>query len=229
MKKSIILLLLLIQNIIIYAQPTKVDRVEPLNWWVGMKNPMVQVLVYGKNIASNTVSVNYPGVKLQKINKTDNPNYLFLDLNISPSAKAGKLPLVFSRNGQKQFEHLYELKPRNTGIKAQGVTDKDFVYLIMPDRFANGDKSNDVVSGMQETALNRDSMYYRHGGDIQGIIDNLGYLQELGVTTLWLNPVLENDQQRTSYHGYANTENYQILHYFTFDLYNYEDDQRPCS
>ena len=220
MKKYITLLLLFIQNIVVYAQPKQIDRVEPLNWWVGMKNPMVQVVVHGIDIALNTVSVNYPGVKLQKINTTDNPNYLFLDLNISTVAKAGKVPLVFSKNGQKQFEYFYEIKARNSGIKAQGVTDKDFVYLIMPDRFANGDKSNDIVSTLQETALNRDSMYYRHGGDIQGIINNLDYLQELGVTTLWLNPVLENDQPKTSYHGYANTENYQIdARFGTNELY----------
>ena len=220
MKKYITLLLLFIQNIVVYAQPTQIDRVEPLNWWVGMKNPMVQVVVHGIDIALNTVSVNYPGVKLQKINTTDNPNYLFLDLNISTVAKAGKIPFVFSKNGQKQFEYLYEIKPRNSGTKAQGVTDKDFVYLIMPDRFANGDKSNDVVSSLRESALNRDSMYYRHGGDIQGIIDRLDYLQELGVTTLWLNPVLENDQPKTSYHGYANTENYQIdARFGTNELY----------
>ena len=98
-----------------------------------MKNPMVQVVVHGIDIALNRVSVHYPGVKLQKINTTDNPNYLFLDLNISTGAKAGKIPLVFAKNGQKQFEYFYEIKARNSGIKAQGVTDKDFVYLIMPD------------------------------------------------------------------------------------------------
>lgn len=116
----------------------------------------------------------------------------------------------FQKKGQQELRYAYELKARNAGKKAQGVTSRDLVYLIMPDRFANGDKRNDIVKGMRETALNRDSMYYRHGGDLQGIIDHLDYLQDLGVTALWLNPVLENDQPRTSYHGYANTENYKI-------------------
>ncbi|TCK82673.1 glycoside hydrolase family 13 protein [Albibacterium bauzanense] len=195
----------------LYAQIPSLERIEPANWWVGMKNPNLQLIVHGNNIAERTVSIDYPGVSLKKANLVENPNYLFLDLEISATAKAGTFPIVFQKNGEKNIEFLYSLKDRIVDAnRNQGVNNEDFIYLIMPDRFANGDPENDIVKGMRETSLNRDSMYKRHGGDLQGIIDHLDYIEELGVTALWLNPVLENDQPTTSYHGYANTENYKI-------------------
>lgn len=187
------------------------ERIEPAFWWVGMKNPKLQLLVHGDKIANRDVSFTYPGVTLIKVNKVENPNYLFLDLEISASADPGKFPISFIKKGLKPLKYNYEIKQRDLVSKGkQGVTNKDFVYLIMPDRFANGDKSNDIINGMNEISLHRDSMYSRHGGDLQGVINHLGYLQDLGVTTVWLNPVLTNDQPRTSYHGYANTDNYKI-------------------
>ena len=210
MRRTLLLLFLAVP-LGLLAQLPKLERIEPSFWWVGMKNPNLQLLVHGKDISKNEVSINYAGVKLMKVNQVDNPNYLFLDLLISADAPAGKFDIVFCQNGKQQAKYTYELKTRNTNQqKFQGVTNKDFIYLIMPDRFANGDTKNDVVKGMNETALNRDSMYYRHGGDLKGIAAHLDYLQELGVTALWLNPVLENNQPKTSYHGYANTENYKI-------------------
>jgi glycosidase len=207
MKKLFFLFCLLIQSSL-YAQ--EIERIEPMFWFAGMHNPKLQLLVHSDHIGTTSVSLKYPGVKLVKVNKVENPNYLFLDLLIDKTAKPGKFNINFTSNGTKKY-YSYELKKRdNNPNQHQGVTNKDFVYLIMPDRFSNGDKSNDVVKGMQETALNRDSMYYRHGGDIKGIINHLDYLKDLGVTTLWLNPVLENDQPKTSYHGYAVTENYRI-------------------
>ena len=203
-----------------YGASETLDRVEPAFWWAGMKNPKLQLIVHGNAISDREVQLSYPGVALKKVHKVENPNYLFLDLEISAAAKAGKFNISFLKNGTKALTYGYELKARNGTAKAQGVTNKDFVYLIMPDRFANGDKSNDIIKGMNETSLNRDSMYLRHGGDLQGIINSLDYLAELGVTTLWLNPVLENDQPKTSYHGYANTENYKIdRRYGTNELY----------
>jgi len=194
-----------------FAQNATIDRVEPMFWWAGMKDPSLQLLIYGKDIARNSVSLKAEGLRLEKVHQVENPNYLFLDLVMSADVKPGKYPIVLSRNGKKTGEILYELKQRTQDpMQFQGVTSKDFIYLIMPDRFANGDSRNDIVKGMNETTLNRDSMYYRHGGDLQGIIDHLDYLQDLGVTALWLNPVLENDEPKTSYHGYANTENYAI-------------------
>lgn len=207
MNKTILLFLSLI-SVNLFAQ--KLERIEPMFWFTGMKQTKLQLLVHGDHIALTTVRLAYPGVKLVKANKVENPNYLFLDLEISSATKPGKFPIEFSQNGVK-LTYVYELKKRDKSPnRHQGVTNKDFIYLIMPDRFSNGDQSNDVIAGMQETALNRDSMYYRHGGDIQGIINHLDYLKDLGITALWLNPVLENDQPKASYHGYANTENYKI-------------------
>lgn len=189
----------------------QVKRIEPLHWWVGMNNPKVQLLVYGNNLKNKTVSIAYPGVTLVKQSAVDNANYLFLDLEIAPTAKAGSLKIIFSEAGKKDLVQRYDLKARDASKrKLQGVTSADFIYLIMPDRFANGDPSNDRIAGMADQSLNRDSMYYRHGGDLQGITQQLDYLQELGVTALWLNPVLTNDQPLTSYHGYANTESYYV-------------------
>jgi len=193
----------------LFAQ--KLERVEPMFWFAGMHNPKLQLLVHGENIANTTVALTYPGVKLVKVNKVENPNYLFLDLTIAPAAKAGKFPINFAVNGKKIFSYTYELKNRDKNAgRIQGVTNKDFIYLLMPDRFSNGDKSNDVVQGLTETALNRDSMYYRHGGDIQGVINHLDYLKDLGVTTVWMTPEVENDMPQASYHGYAVTDHYKI-------------------
>ncbi|WP_412467280.1 glycoside hydrolase family 13 protein [Pedobacter sp. KLB.chiD] len=205
---TIVLLLILSFNSL-YAQ--KLERIEPMFWFTGMHNPKLQLLVHGENIASSTVSLTYPGVKLLKVNKVENPNYLFLDLTIAAAAKPGNFPINFSVNGKKIFSYTYELKTRDkSGDRIQGVTHKDFIYLLMPDRFSNGDKSNDVVQGLTETTLNRDSMYYRHGGDIQGVINHLDYLKDLGVTAVWMTPEVENDMPQASYHGYAVTDHYKI-------------------
>lgn len=210
MIKKLVLLTLFLsaQTYAVLAQLAEIERIEPLNWWVGFKNQSLQLLIRGNQIAARTVSLNYPGVKLVSVQKVENPNYLFVNLQISSSTKAGTFPILFTKKGEKTISYKYELKSRTNNTS--GVTNKDLIYLIMPDRFANGDVSNDKIEGMKDTSLNRDSMYYRHGGDLQGIINKLPYLQDLGVTTLWLNPVLENDEYKTSYHGYANTENYQI-------------------
>jgi neopullulanase len=217
---NLIFLLLLITSSAV-AQMPALERIEPANWWVGMKNTKLQLIVHGNQIAARNVTINYPGVTLLKTNKVENANYLFLDLEISATTQPGIFPIRFEKKGAKAIVSNYELKARNVKqVKAQGVNTKDLVYLIMPDRFANGDNTNDIVKGMTETTLNRDSMYHRHGGDIQGIINNLDYLQDLGVTALWINPLLTNDQPKTSYHGYANTENYRIdPRYGTNELY----------
>jgi len=202
------------------AQVPALERIEPAYWWTGMKNPFLQLIVHGNNIAQRDVALQYPGITLKAVHKVENPNYLFLDLDISAGTAPGTFPIRFTKKGEKELRYTYELKARDHGTRAQGVTNADLIYLIMPDRFANGDKNNDIVKGMQQTTLNRDSMYYRHGGDIQGIIDHLDYLKDLGITALWLNPVLENDQPSASYHGYAATENYKIDgRYGTNELY----------
>lgn len=219
--KLLFLLLTLLTATRLTAQLPSIERIEPMNWWVGMKNPKLQLIVHGNNISQRNAALNYPGVKLIKVNKVENPNYLFLDLEISSTAKPGSFPITFSSKNEKPVSYKYELKARDKSSgRVQGVTSKDVIYLIMPDRFANGDKENDVVKGMQETTLNRDSMYYRHGGDIQGIINNLGYLKDLGITTIWCTPEIENDEPHASYHGYAVTDHYKIdPRYGTNELY----------
>jgi len=211
LSKKILLISLFILSANVHAFAQKFERIEPMFWFTGMHNPKLQLLVHGDNIALSTVTLTYPGVKLVKVNKVENPNYLFLDLELSAAVKAGTFPINFTAKGKKIFTYNYELKNRDKSAgRIQGVTQKDFIYLLMPDRFSNGDKSNDVVQGLTETALNRDSMYYRHGGDIQGVVNHLDYLKDLGITTVWMTPEIENDMPRASYHGYAVTDHYKI-------------------
>jgi len=215
---TILLFVLLSANV--WAQ-SKFDHVEPMFWWVGMKNPKLQLLVHGKDISGYTAALDYPGVKLVESHKVENPNYLFIDLEIAADAKAGKFPINFLVNGKKVATYTYELKTRDASAsRIQGVTDKDFIYLLMPDRFSNGDKSNDKVKGLAEQTLDRQAMYSRHGGDIQGVINHFDYLKELGVTTVWMTPEIENDMTHASYHGYAATDHYKIdPRYGTNELY----------
>jgi len=190
-------------------------EVYPQNWWVGMKWNKVQLMIHSegiKNSVSN-VTIQYPGVTLNKIDKVEGVNYLFLDITVSPSAKAGIVRIKIARKNMDALSCGFRLDERRKGkgtAFAQGVTSKDFIYLIMPDRFSNGDTTNDHVPGMRDQSLNRDDVTARHGGDLQGIIDHLDYLKDLGVTTLWMTPVLENDMPNRTEHGYAFTNQYKI-------------------
>ncbi|MFD1820756.1 Glycosidase [Pseudarcicella hirudinis] len=205
-----------------------IQKVEPVNWWTGMKNPKLQLLVYGKDISAFEVSANYPGVKIEGVQKVESPNYLFINLTIAPETRAGKFMLEFRKtvqvkNGKKKavdqivkISQPYELKVRDK--KPQEITSKDLIYQILPDRFANGDPSNDKFPDMADPLADRSNPFLRHGGDLQGIIQHLDYVQELGATALWLNPVLENNQfqtneggsMRSSYHGYHFTDLYNV-------------------
>jgi glycosidase len=193
------------------AQAQQPD-VYPTHWWVGMKHPTVQLMLHGKNVQENSVTVNYPGVRLTKVHKPANPNYVFLDLAIAKTAKAGSVSILLKK-GQQQQKISYKLLQRskeNGVTRIKGITSEDFIYLIMPDRFSNGDPSNDHVPGMRDQSLNRDTIFERHGGDLKGIENNLDYLQDLGVTALWLNPVIENDMPNRTEHGYAFTDHYKV-------------------
>lgn len=190
-------------------QQIHIQRVEPAFWWVGMKNPELQVLIYGKDIAAAPATLTYEGVKISRTEKTENPNYQFIYLNIAATAKAGIVPITFTV-GKKKKVINYELKSRvKPGDAFTGFTPADVIYLIMPDRFANGDETNDWLPGMLEK-VNRAEPTGRHGGDLKGIENNLDYLKDLGVTALWLNPVQENNQPKESYHGYAITDFYKV-------------------
>ncbi|MEO7310133.1 MAG: glycoside hydrolase family 13 protein [Chitinophagaceae bacterium] len=190
--------------------------IYPTNWFTGMKWNKVQLLMKGNDASfgQQKISVNYPGINIEKVNKLDNDNGLFLciDISISPTAIAGNVPIVFSGNGSTHTVN-WPLKAKRTGrgtAFAQGITSKDLIYFLMPDRFANGDPSNDSLPGLQEQYYGRNISKGRHGGDIQGITQHLDYIKELGNTTLWLTPVLINDMKTESFHGYAFTDQYTI-------------------
>ncbi len=187
------------------------DHVEPPSWWVGMKNPYLQILVHGTDIAKyQVVLTSHPGITLDSVSKTNNPNYLFLHLSVRSGTSPGNFYIDFSKDGKRFYRYVYELKKREKASALRdGFGPSDVIYLLMPDRFANGDPSNDEVKGMKE-GLNRKAPYGRHGGDIQGIIDHLDYIKEMGFTGLWPTPVLENDQPEQSYHGYAITDFYRV-------------------
>ena len=211
-----------------FSQSPSIQRIDPTNWFTGMKNPKLQLLIYGKNINDCDVKINYQGITLEKINKVENPNYLFLDLNIAPETQAGQFIVELSKiiqvqKGKKKLidqvvklSQPYQLKIRTQ--KPQEINAKDFVYLILPDRFSNGDLSNDRFADMADPESDRKNPYLRHGGDLLGIQNHLDYFTELGVTTLWLNPVIENNQpqtneggvMRSAYHGYGFTDHYNV-------------------
>ena len=196
-----------------------VERICPPNWWVGMNNKNVQLMIHGDQIAAFDIVINYPGVEIYKTTRVENPNYIFLDLIIKNETNPGTIDLIF-KNGKKQFIQKYELKAREKRNFAYGYSPNDFIYLLMPDRFSNGDPSNDIITGMLEDTMNRSNLGGRHGGDLQGIINHLDYIKNLGATATWCTPLIENDQKAWSYHGYASTDQYKIdPRYGTSDLY----------
>ncbi len=183
-----------------------IEHLDPPSWFTGMKESALQLMVYGKGIGAFEVKTDYPGVSVTTLIRTESPNYLFVNLDISAETRPGTARLTFI-NGKKQVTHDYPLYKRPAG-PARGFNSSDVIYLLMPDRFANGDPSNDNLEGMTEQA-NRSNPGGRHGGDMKGINDHLDYLKDLGVTGIWLNPFLENNQQRYSYHGYSTTDFYR--------------------
>ena len=199
----------------------QIEHVEPLNWWVGMKNPNLQVMVHGVDVGSTIPSIKYPGVTLKKTSKGDSKNYLFLDFEIAKTAKPGNLIINFKRGGKQVYSHNYPLLKRTQdGSKIKGFSSADAIYLVVPDRFANGDYTNDVVAGTKENKINRAFEGGRHGGDLRGIINNLDYIKEMGFTAIWPTPVLENNMPEYSYHGYAITNHYKVdPRYGTLDEY----------
>lgn len=182
------------------ATKEQVTRVEPLSWWTGMKTPL-QLMVYGQNISAAQVSIEGgSGVSVAGVHKAESPNYVFVDVAISDDAVPGTYYIVFT-NGKKSFKYPYQIEAREEGsADRKSFTTADMIYLIMPDRFANGDSSNDTVDVMDDKADRADGNG-RHGGDIQGIIDHLDYISELGATYIWSTPFLEDNAPRGSYHG----------------------------
>ena len=190
---------------------TAVDRIDPTDWFVGLKNPQVQLMVYGKNIAAvKSVTTDYPGVRIDSVVRLDSPNYLLVYMNLS-KAQAGTMTLLFDK-----LKVNYQLKQREmSGDKRIGFDNSDVLYMLMPDRFAQGAGHNPQVAGMRPYKEDRSQPSLRHGGDLNGIREHLDYFKELGVTALWLTPVLENNSPDSengfsTYHGYATTDYYKV-------------------
>lgn len=208
MKKSYLFLFLAVL-FTVTASAIEVKKLEPAFWWAGMKNSELQVLLYGDQIGKCEVSITAKSATLKDIVKQENPNYLILYLDLS-KATPEKFDIVLTC-GKVMKKVPYELKARKEASSDRvGFNSSDVLYLIMPDRFANGDTSNDVIKGMIDDKVDRTDQYGRHGGDFKGIENHLDYLSELGITAIWVNPIQENDMPHGSYHGYAITDYYNV-------------------
>jgi glycosidase len=191
----------------------KVDKIEPADWYVGLKDASLQLLVYGKDVRNAEVTTNYPGVRIDSVARLDSPNYLLVYLNLS-GAKSGDMTLKFSQNGSTQ-NVKYKLKERAmAGDKRYGFSNADALYLLMPDRFAYAPTKQVNTKGMQPYKVDRTAPSLRHGGNLEGIRRHLDYFNQLGVTALWFTPILENDSPDrggySTYHGYATTNYYRV-------------------
>ena len=194
----------------VVAADYQIKHLEPSSWWVDMKNPALQLLVHGDNISDLTPQIKSDKVVIKEINKVSNPNYLFVDIIIRDGTKPHRFTIEFLQNDKLVLSQPYQLKSRNK-VSAADVSfgAKDVIYLVTPDRFANGNTRNDQVPQLLERK-NRSAAGGRHGGDIQGIINHLNYIEDMGYTQIWLNPVVENNQPEYSYHGYSATDFYQV-------------------
>ncbi len=212
MKKSILLLSLLISALFIKAA-VKIDKIEPTDWYVGMKDASLQLMIYGKDMRTADISTDYPNIRVDSIVRLDSPNYLLVYLNLE-GAKAGVMTLNI-KNNRSNTKVKYVLKNRAmTGAEHKGFTNADVLYMLMPDRFASGSEKNDQIKGMNAYKNNRTQPSLRHGGDLEGIRQHLDYFSQLGVTALWFTPVLENNSPDnngySTYHGYATTNYYRV-------------------
>jgi len=215
MKRLTLFLLLLLSLLALFtplsacASQATISRVEPPFWWTGFRETKLQLMVYGEDISSFTPSLDHPGVSIQRIERVRSPNYLFLYLDIGSDARPGEFEITFTGNGLT-LKHNYRLLEKNHDPQhAKGFTNADAIYLITPDRFANGDPGNDNIDGMSDE-VDRGNPGGRHGGDIQGIVDHLDYISDMGFTAIWLNPLLENNMPSYSYHGYSTTDFYRV-------------------
>lgn len=206
MKKIGVVLLLCLCSVTSFAK--NIDMVHPAFWWSGMKNSELQILLHGEELAGSTVKLSSSDIKINEIASLENPNYLALYLDLSEAAP--QKFVIELKKGKKVTKIPYELKERTDRTKALGFSSEDVLYLIMPDRFANGNTKNDVVNTLKDKNMDRNNPSARHGGDIAGITQHIDYLANLGITAIWLNPVQENNMNETSYHGYAITDYYKV-------------------
>lgn len=193
------------------AAPFDVESIQPPHWWTGMRDTSLQLQIHGKNIRGAEFSVDYPGVRIDSVARLDgSPDWQFVYLTVSPETRPGVMKLQW-REGRKHVSRDFELRARRSQRGAQGFSAADVLYMVMPDRFASGDPSiDDVATLRHRVPVDRTNPNTRHGGDLKGIADHVGYLDSLGITAVWLNPVLENDMPGGSYHGYATTDYYRV-------------------
>ena len=211
MKK--ILTALLLGTTLTMNAAVKIDKIEPTDWYVGMKDASLQLMVYGEGIKTADVTTDYPGAHIDSLVRLDSPNYLLVYMNLK-GAQPGTMTLLFQQGKQKKKVN-YTLKAREKkGYEREGFSNADVLYMLMPDRFASGRTDNDQVKGMRAYKNDRSQPSLRHGGDLEGIRQHLDYFKELGVTALWFTPVLENDSPdhgtQSTYHGYATTNYYRV-------------------
>ena len=210
MRKFQLLFIIIIFNFHSYGQDF-LFHVEPLNWWVDMKSPKFEILVHGDKVGECDVNISDERVKLIKTINLENPNYVVLGVQILERSKAFSFDIEFSKKGKLYEKYNYQLLNKSKRVIADDTyNSSDVIYLITPDRFSNGDTKNDIVSTMTDKKIDRDNPSYRHGGDIQGIINHLDYISNMGFTAIWSTPMLENNMKNLSYHGYAITDLYKI-------------------
>lgn len=189
----------------------EVSEIQPPHWWAGMHDNTLQLQVFGKDVRSADVTIDYPGVKLDSVARLDgSPDWQYLYLSVAPDVKPGKFKIEW-KEGKKKVTKEYELRARREQKGAKGFSAADVLYMVMPDRFADGDPSNNNSSSLRNpVGADRSNPNVRHGGDIRGLINHAAYIDSLGMTTLWVAPVLENDMRGGSYHGYATTDYYRV-------------------
>ena len=212
MKKAIFFFCLLMQTFCMNAK-VKVTRIDPTDWYVGMKDASLQIMFYGNDLQGADVTTDYAGVSVDSVVSLPNTHYLLAYLNLR-DAKSGTMTLKLTK-GKTTTKVQYVLKEREmSGDKRMGFTNADVLYMLMPDRFANGNGKNDQIKGMNTYVCDRTQPSLRHGGDLEGIRQHLDYFNQLGVTALWFTPVLENNSPDgrgfSTYHGYATTDYYQV-------------------
>ncbi len=208
MKQLLSIPLVLVFSIFCYAQKISVNKIEPPNWWSGMKTNNIQLMVYGENLKDISAGFSDARIKVKRVNKISNPSYAFIDIEIPQNIKPDLYELTITRGKEKAVVKFPILKRDDSSKYFQGFSGKDIIYLVMPDRFVNGDPSNDSIPGYSDY-MNKIPDQNRAGGDIQGMINKLDYLKDLGVTAIWPTPLTENNTFR-SYHGYATTDFYKI-------------------
>lgn len=220
-KKILIFYCLLCTTVYSFAQYNDAYKCIPANWWAGMKMNKIQLLLSGDAIGNaDGYTINYPGITVNKVTKAEKEDYAFVDITIAPNTKPGIVKII-PKNFRATDYVQFEIKHRRKNIGkdyAQGVSSKDFVYLLMPDRFSNGDPSNDAYNDLRDTESDRSNKFARHGGDLAGIVNHLDYIKDLGATAVWCTPLVENDMPKmredvfdlAGFHGYWFTDHYTI-------------------